>query len=398
MLNYILKNAYLVAQEKTCDIAVRSGTFHYLQGTEASDGDEILDLAGRMVIRGYCDLHTHLDKALVNARVKNRSGTLEEAIRLMAGYKSAMTDRDILERAETVLEMCFRNGTRYLRTHVDVDEGIGIRSVQVLKELQQKYRDRIKLQIVAFPQEGIVERPGNYAALDQAMAAGADLVGGIPATEKDPQRHIDMIFDLAEKYDAAIDMHIDETDDPESHTLLQLAQTTLRRGWQGRVTAGHLCSLAANPPEKQGQVLEQVKAAGIQVISLPSTNLYLQGRHHPWNVPRGIAPIKRIAEEYRIPVALASDNIRDPFNPFGNGNPLQTALIAAHGCHMGGTDDLRTLFDMVSKTPLEMLGINPAFQEMEPADFVVIDAKSPEEAIVSQSPIYGYFQKREVEV
>ena len=369
MLNYILKNAYLVAQEKTCDIAVRSGTFHYLQGTEASDGDEILDLAGRMVIRGYCDLHVHLDKALVNARVKNRSGTL-----------------------------CFRNGTRYLRTHVDVDEGIGIRSVQVLKELQQKYRDRIKLQIVAFPQEGIVERPGNYAALDQAMAAGADLVGGIPATEKDPQRHIDMIFDLAEKYDAAIDMHIDETDDPESHTLLQLAQTTLRRGWQGRVTAGHLCSLAANPPEKQGQVLEQVKAAGIQVISLPSTNLYLQGRHHPWNVPRGIAPIKRIAEEYRIPVALASDNIRDPFNPFGNGNPLQTALIAAHGCQMGGTDDLRTLFDMVSKTPLEMLGINPAFQEMEPADFVVIDAKSPEEAIVSQSPIYGYFQKREVEV
>ncbi len=147
MLNYILKNAYLVAQEKTCDIAVRSGTFHYLQGTEASDGDEILDLAGRMVIRGYCDLHTHLDKALVNARVKNRSGTLEEAIRLMASYKSAMTDRDILERAETVLEMCFRNGTRYLRTHVDVDEGIGIRSVQVLKELQQKYRDRIKLQI-----------------------------------------------------------------------------------------------------------------------------------------------------------------------------------------------------------------------------------------------------------
>ena len=145
-------------------------------------------------------------------------------------------------------------------------------------------------------------------------------------------------------------------------------------------------------------MLEQVKVAGIRVISLPSTNLYLQGRHDAWNVRRGIAPIKRIAEEFRIPTALASDNIRDPFNPFGNGNPLQTALIAAHGCHMGGTDDLRALFDMISRTPLEMLGIDPAFQEGEPADFVVIDAGSPEEAIVSQSPVYGYFQKREFEV
>ena len=134
------------------------------------------------------------------------------------------------------------------------------------------------------------------------------------------------------------------------------------------------------------------------MISLPSTNLYLQGRHDAWNVRRGIAPIKRIAEEFRIPTALASDNIRDPFNPFGNGSPLQTALIAAHGCHMGGTDDLRVLFDMISRIPLEMLGIDPAFQEGEPADFVVIDAGSPEEAIVSQSPVYGYFQKREFEV
>lgn len=397
-MNYVLKNAYLPAQEKTCDIAVRDGKFHYLQSADDCDGYKTIDLAGRMVIRGYCDLHVHLDKALVNARVKNRSGTLEEAIRLMASYKGSMTDRDILERAETVLGMCFRNGTRYLRTHVDVDERIGIRSILGLKELQQKYRDQIRLQIVAFPQEGIVESPGNYAALDRAMAAGADLVGGIPAAERDPQAHIDMIFDLAEKYDADIDMHIDETDDPESHTLLQLAQTTIRRGWQGRVTAGHLCSLAANPPEKQRPVLEQVKAAGIRVISLPSTNLYLQGRHDAWNVRRGIASIKRIAEEFRIPTALASDNIRDPFNPFGNGNPLQTALIAAHGCHMGGTDDLRALFDMISRTPLEMLGIDPAFQEGEPADFVVIDAGSPEEAIVSQSPVYGYFQKREFEV
>ena len=397
-MDYYFNNANLILEGIRGDFAVEGGRmrFHGLRAGETYE--RVVDLQGRIVIKGFCDLHTHLDKALISSRVENRSGTLEEAIAVMGRYKAGMSQEDICGRARAVLNMCRANGTRFLRTHVDVDEQTGSRGVTALKKLQREFAGRVKLQIVAFPQEGLVNRPENFRALDQALADGAELVGGIPAADLTPQEHIDMVFTLAQKYDVDIDMHIDETDRADCMTLEQLTDTTVRMGWQGRVTAGHCCSLAANPPERIGGVLRKVRNAGVRIVSLPSTNLYLQGRGDRCNIRRGIAPIERISREYQIPVAIASDNIRDVFNPFGNGNLPEEALIAAHGCHMGGTEGLELLFDMITRRPMEMFGVDPCLREGDPAEFIICDACTPAEVIVGHKKLFGSFENNRMEV
>ena len=389
-MNVLFRNASLCASRTLCDLAVVDGHIHFPQDSEDIRYDRVIEADGRIVFKGFADIHTHLDKALVADKVKNQSGTLEEAISIMGPYKASMSDEDIRERAEKVLQMCWQNGTRYIRTHVDVDRHIGVRSVRVLKQLKDEWADRIRLEIVAFPQEGIVEDHGNYLALEEALKAGADLIGGIPANEADPEEHIRMIFALAVKYDCDIDMHVDENDNPESLTILELARQTIENHYQGRVFAGHLCSLGSCDENTVSRVMHAVKQARIQIISLPSTNLYLEGRGDRTCVRRGIAPIKTIMDSYGIPTAIASDNIRDPFNPFGNGNPLQTALIAAHGCHMGGVHDLENLFSAVSETPMRMMGLDPVFREGDVCPVVMLDAVSAEEAIISQSKIIEF--------
>lgn len=271
-----------------------------------------------------------------------------------------------------------------------MDENIGLKSLEALIELREEYKDRLLIQIVAFPQDGIVKSQENYEYLEEALKLGADLVGGIPATEDDPIKHMEMIFDLAIKYDVDVDMHIDETDDPTSLTLKDLAEMTIANGYKGRVTAGHCCSLSANTREAIAPVIELVKKAGISIITLPSTNLYLQGRGDSYNVRRGIAPVKFLLEN-NIPVLIGSDNIRDPFNPFGNGDLLEELLVSAHGVHMGGEEDLNKLFDMVSIIPAQALGLDYEIGENDEASFVVIDAKTKASAIIGQANVFGSF-------
>ncbi|MBP3891619.1 MAG: amidohydrolase family protein [Solobacterium sp.] len=386
-MNCLFQNANIIANERIADIGIVDGKIHFPLKENAIHWDQIVDLKGKIVFKGFADIHTHLDKAMVTDYVKNESGTLQEAIDIMGKYKANMSDEEIYSRAKKVIEMCYRNGTRYLRTHVDVDNNIQSRSIKVLSTLKNEYQDKLYLDLIAFPQEGILQNNENYLALEQALKDGASIIGGIPANEANPKKHIEMIFDLAKKYDVDIDMHIDENDNPDSLTILELIKQTIANNYQGRVLAGHLCSLGSSKLEVIQEVLERIKEAQIKIISLPSTNLYLEGRNDIGIIRRGIAPIKMMYQEYRIDVAIASDNIRDPFNPFGNGNPLQTALITAHACHMGGVQDLEDLFDMISSIPMKMMGFQPTYNEGEKAQVVVLDANTKDEAIISQASV-----------
>lgn len=390
-MNCLLKNANIIANQQIADIGIMEGKIVFPSETDTYEWDQIIDLNGKIVFKGFVDIHTHLDKAMVTDYVKNQSGTLGEAIEIMGSYKANMSDEDIYSRAKKVIEMCYRNGTRYLRSHVDVDENIQSRSIKVLSTLKQEFQDKLYLDIIAFPQEGIVDNPNHYAALEQALKDGAKIIGGIPANESDPKKHIEMIFDLAKKYDVDIDMHIDENDNPESLTIVELAKQTIENNYQGRVTAGHLCSLGSSDEKTIREVLDKIKEAQIKIVSLPSTNLYLEGRNDVGLIRRGIAPIKMMYQEYGIDVAIASDNIRDSFNPFGNGNPLQTALITAHASHMGGIKDLEDLFDMVSTIPMQMMGFHPTYQQGEKAQLIVLDATTKDEAIISQASVLYAF-------
>lgn len=388
-MNILLKNAHIWTERRVADVAVNNGSMSFPADPAPTAFDSVVDLGGRIVLPGFADSHMHLDKALIAEKVGNRSGTLGEAIEIMQPYKAAMTDADIRDRAERALLMCFANGSRFLRTHVDVGEAIGLRSFNVLKELQARYRDRLLLQIVAFPQEGIAN-PGDRAALEAALAEGADCVGGIPAFDPDPAAHIAAVLDMAAKHGIPADLHIDETDDPASLTLETLAEMTMERGLQGKVAADHCCSLAANPPEIADRVLEKAARAGIAIISLPSTNLYLQGREDTINVRRGIAPLKRILA-HGITAAVGSDNMQDPFNPFGNGSLLLQALIAGHGCHMGGLADFDALFDMITVNPLRIMDVTDTPDGNRGRGVIVLDAKTPREAIVGQCRLFASY-------
>lgn len=392
-MNYVLKDAYFPFTNELKDIYIKEGIIEKIEKSIKPEdlGTRVINLENRMVINGFVDGHMHLDKALIGEKIINKSGTLYEAIEIMSKYKHNMTKEDVKERAKKVIELSFKNGTRFLRTHVDVDDKIQLKSVEAILELKEEYREFVDIQIVAFPQDGIVKNSRSYFYLEEALKIGADVVGGIPAIEEDPIKHMNMIFDLGIRYDVDIDMHIDETDDPNSLIINDLAKLTIANGYAGRVTAGHCCSLSANEEEVILPIIELIKKAKINIISLPSTNLYLQGRGDKINIRRGIAPVKYLLD-HDIPVAIGSDNIRDPFNPFGNGNLLEEALIAAHGCHMGGEKDLNRLFDMVSIIPGEALKFDYEIKKGNKANFIVIDSKTRVDSIIKQSNIYGYFK------
>lgn len=396
-MNYLFKNGLIGSSNKVKDIYVENGHIKNIEGmiNDNIPNTEIIDLKNRLVLDGFVDSHMHLDKSLINERVANKSGTFDEAIQIMGNYKSKMTVEDIKKRANKVLEMAYKNGTRYIRTHVDVDNKVKLNSFKALTEIKDEWKDRIEMQIVAFPQEGIVDNDEAFYYLKESIKMGADIIGGIPAREKDPIKHINMIFDLALKYNLDIDMHIDETDDPEVLSIKDLAIIALKNDYIGKVTAGHCCSLAANENWEISPIIQLVKKANINIISLPSTNLYLQGRKDNKNIRRGITPIKYLIEN-NVKVFIASDNIRDPFNPFGNASLLEIGLIAAHGAHMGGEDSLNNLFDMISSNPMNALGFNSNLKIGNKASFIVVDSKSKVESIISQANIYGYFDDEKV--
>lgn len=346
------------------------------------------DLGGGLIVRPFVDTHLHLDKAYLAAASPNRSGTLEEAIRLGRECKQRLTVHDAYRRIVRAATEALANGTTHLRTHVDVDPIVGLKGVEAALEARATLGGRPVMQIVAFPQEGL--EGGVVDLLRESLALGCDAVGGIPARDDDPVAHIRQMFDLAASFDVPVDMHIDESDDPRDLTLDTLADETLRRDWGGRVTAGHCCSLGAQSPATRTQVIRKVAEAGVHVVTLPSTNLYLQGRNDESRPRRGLAPVSELLAA-GVNVAYASDNIQDPFNPFGNASMVQTGLLLAHAAHLGGSEELTDVFGMGTRRPAALfVGATPTHMAAytvapdAPADLLVFDAVSPADVIVRQ--------------
>ena len=389
-MDYLIKRGVVLPETREKDFCVVEGKVCKSIDKLREGQYKVLDLEGRLVLRGFADVHMHLDKAYLN-NGEQTAANLEDAIRLTHIYKKRADERDVYRRARRMAEECFRQGTRWIRTHVDVDTYWGLTAWNALKQLREDMKPRLVIQLVAFPQEGIADNRENDALLEEAVKSGADLIGGIPATERDGAAHIHRIMDLAEAYDKDVDMHVDETDDGGVLTIRDLIQETVKRGWQDRVTAGHLCSLSANPPEKRKGLLSQIKQAGIRLVALPSTNLYLQGKADTVNTRRGILPAGE-ALEAGILVAAASDNTQDFFNPFGRGNALDQAYLMANCCYMGTREQMWEAFKMVTAYPAEIMGAAPWVREGDLADFIILDARSVSEAIINRRPLFGYFE------
>jgi cytosine/creatinine deaminase len=322
------------------------------QPTEFS-ADDVIDARGGLLLPAFIDTHVHLDKVLIRNRLPEHDGTLRGAIDSIHAAKRHYTVDEVRERAVEVIRSSVLTGTTRLRSHVDVDTIGGLTPLHGVRAAAQECSSIADVQTIAFPQEGIVRDPGTEQLLVEAMQQGADVVGGMPHWERgeDEQReHVRICFDIAQRFDADVDMHVDETDDGTVRTLGMVAEETIRRGWHGRVTVGHVCALAAADHDYADRVIAQCAAAEITVVANPVTNLVLQGRGDRGLIRRGTTRIRELMAA-GVNVAFGQDCVSDGFYPFGRGDMLEVALISAHTAHLTTAEELSAALDAVTNAP-----------------------------------------------
>ena len=379
-MDWLLTNGQL--KEGKVDIALKDGRLAAVQpagtGLHLAQAQNVRDLAGRVVLPGLIDAHTHLDKTF--ATLENDSGTLGEALDVWRRVHPQRTAADIAMAATKAIKLAIANGVTAMRTHIDINTPDKLTAVEVLLDLRAQFKDQITLQTVALGTSAGEQKwlDGMHAALDM----GVDLVGGCPALCPDPKAEIDAAFELADRTGKPIDLHVDETEDPQMLSLEYLADKTLARGMQGRVTAGHCCSLAFAADDDAKRIIDKVAAAQINIVTLPSCNLVLMGRHiRP--VPRGTTRVKALLAA-GVNVCAASDNVHDPFNPFGNYDLLQIGNLNAHTAHMTGTAELQECLNMVTQRAASTLAIqNHGITVGNAADLVVLNSTHYEDAILA---------------
>ncbi|GCF93770.1 N-acyl-D-amino-acid deacylase [Enterococcus florum] len=381
-MDLLIKQARLNDGEDLQDVAVEKGRITQIAPVIEGDAKEVIEAAGRVLIPGLVESHIHLDKALIADREPNKSGTLKEAIEVTAKLKPTFTEEDVYQRAKQALEMIIRRGATTVRTHSEFDPAQGFTGFNMIMKLKEEYKDRIDMQVVAFPQEGIFKAPGTEKMMYEAMDMGADVVGGIPYNDAPANDHIDLIFEIAKKYDKDIDLHQDFADEADDTSIEYLCKKTIQEGYEGRVSVGHLTALHAMPKERLDRVISQMAKAKINVMPLPATDLHLGARGDECNVRRAVTPIRKLRDA-GVNVCLATNNIRNAFTPYGNGDLMQIAMLAIPVGHLGGADDLPTVLPMITENPAKALNLQDyGLAVGKKADMVLLDTKVKANAII----------------
>ncbi len=389
-MSLLVKNAKLRGRKDLVDIEVAEGKIRKIAKKITKKSGEIIDAEGRLVAPTFIDPHLHLDKALISEVVReNKSGTLAESIEIIWDKKKTYKVSEVADRASRVIEWGVLNGVTFFRTHVDVDTIGGLTPLKGVAEARKRMKGIADVQIVAFPQEGIIQDEGTEELMYRAMEEGADVVGGMPyneMTEDDSKRHIDICFEIAKKFNADIDMHVDEDDSPFARTLQYLAAKTIKEKWFGRVTAGHTCALAAYDANYAAKIIGLLKKAKINIITNPATNLMLEGRRDQQPKRRGITRVKELLEA-GINVCYGQDCLKDTFYPtWGREDLLEVGMITAHAAQFTQPREIETLFDMPTQNAAKVLRLkNYGIKEGNTASFNIIDAETVQEAFRTQA-------------
>ena len=355
-----------------------------------------VDLGGRLVLPGLVDTHIHLDKSCLDRRCPCGSGSLAEAVQRVSEAKRGFTEEDVYARARQTLELCIVHGTNRMRTHVEVDPRVGLTSLKALQRLKRDYAWAIALQICVFPQEGLLDDPGCDAVLVEALDLGADLIGGAPYIDRDSHGQIARIFDLAQERDLDVDLHLDFSLDTASLDLDEVCRQTERRGWSGRVAIGHVTKLSALPPDRFDVAASRLAEAGVAVTVLPATDLFLMGRGADHDVPRGVAPAHRLASA-GVTCSIATNNVRNPFTPYGDGSLVRMANLFANVAQLGREEDLEACLDMVTRSAARLMRCDGADIAVgAPATFIAFDAGSRAEIVAGLvAPEIGFKDGRQ---
>lgn len=380
--------------EKLQEILVEGGVIRQIGDRSGSDADdesgseahEAVDLEGRLVVPPYVDPHLHLDYVFTgrSAGAANLTGTLFEGIARWSKVKKTQSAEDARERALRGIREEVSHGVQFIRTHVDVTDP-RLTGLKVLLELREELADLVTIQIVAFPQEGMYAYRGGDELVEEALRMGADCVGSIPHFEWSRElgeRSIERTVDLALQYDRMIDVHCDETDDPMSRFVEPLNARVMVEGIGARTAASHTCSFGSADNAYAFRMMRLFQQSGMNFISLPTENAYLQGRQDSYPKRRGLTRVKEMWES-GINVCFGQDSINDPWYPVGNGNLMN---ILDNGIHLAQTmsfDELDRCLDLITYNGARTLGVEAAYglEEGKPANFLVLDADSPFEAV-----------------
>ncbi len=352
-MDILIKNAVIGRDNRPVDIAIANGVFLAIEPGVTGDAKRVIDAARRVVVPAFIEPHMHLEKAFLHRRLPTQKGTLAEALRLTAILKATQDRDDVLARGRLVLDMAIRAGTVAMRVHPDVDPIQGLIGVETALALKEAYSALIDLQIVSFPQEGLLCAPGAQELVEEGLRLGAGIVGCVPYVEKsleDSRTAIDIAFSLAEKYGLPADFHADFADTVSDQRFMNaayIAEKTIAAGMQGHVTLDHMTSLGALTVEAAKPVIDKLAAAEINVISLPTTDVYLSARRDAGGHRCVLAPIRALRAA-GVNVAYSSNNIRNAFTPFGNADPLVVGNLLAHVAQFGTLEEQAYVIEMAT--------------------------------------------------
>ena len=353
-------------------------------------GAETIEAAGGLLVPGLVETHIHLDKTCILERCRAEEGTVAEAVRETSAAKRGFTVEDVVARGRRTLERCVSWGTMSMRTHVEVDPGIGMTGFEGVQQLARDYAWAVDVEICVFPQEGLLNKPGTEALLVQGLRRGARVIGAAPYIDTDPRGQIDRIFAIARDFDVDIDMHLDLAETTDGMQIEYVCDKTEEYGWGGRVAVGHATQLSLVGRPRYEAIARRLGDAGVAVTVLPATDLYLMGRSHDHAVPRGVVPVAGLRAA-GVCCSISTNNVLNPFTPYGDGSLVRMANLYANVCHVARPAELAACLAMVTTESARLMrNADYGIAVGLPADLVLLDAADPAGAVATLAqPLWG---------
>lgn len=400
-MDLIIRNARLSDRPNGTpphDIGITNGKIVAIAPSITADAD-VYDAKGRLACPGLIETHIHLDKSRVIDRCAPQPRATYSPVKGVTPLKPSMTFEDNYQRAAATLEACIRHGATRMRTQVEVDPGIGMRGFDAIQQLAADYAWAIDVELCVFAQEGITNFPGTDELLVESLKRGAQLIGGAPRYDSDPNAQIDRVFELAREYDVDIDMHLDVGNTPDGLLVHRVRELTDKYKRGGRVTVGHMAKLSLMPPDDVKALGRQLSDSGIAVTVLPATDMFLMGRDKDHAVPRGVADANLLLD-CGVTCSLSTNNVLNPATPFGDCSLIRMANMYANVVQLDRPHQIEACFDMLTTQSARILGLKDyGLAAGNPADVVVIDATSRKQAIAEVAqPVAAFKNGRQTMV
>jgi cytosine deaminase len=396
MHDLLIKNASLPDGQRGIDILIRNGDISAIGPAIYADGIPQIDAGGDLICSPFVDAHFHMDAVLSYGEPRvNESGTLLEGISLWGELKPRLTKEALISRALKYCEWAVSQGLLGIRSHVDICDA-SLLAVEALLEVRERMKEFIDIQLVAFPQDGLLRSSGACAQLIRALDMGVDVIGGIPHFERTMSagaESVQILCRLAAERGLMVDMHCDESDDPLSRHIETLCEQAIHYRLQGKVAGSHLTSMHSMDNYYVSKLLPLMKESGVAAIANPLINITLQGRHDSYPKRRGMTRVPEMLD-YQIPVAFGHDCVMDPWYSLGSGDMLEVASMGLHVAQLTSQKGMRACFEAVTTVPAEIMGLNQfGLRPGCEGSLVVLDAGDPVEALRLR-PVRRYVIRR----